>query len=145
LRSQRFAPGLKQRFEVAVSEDHGQSWSPVTVAGSTPGAATYSKVAFEYSRDGVLGLMWRAYYPDGTYDIWSSISRDHGKTFATRNGSHMHVRQEAIRSKPEAVEDDIQDLCMDKENIHMVWGDARAGFQGVFYGRVAISSFEFGH
>ena len=39
--------------------------------------------------------------------------------------------------------DDIQDLSMDNDNIHMVWGDSRAGFQGVFYGRVAFAAYEF--
>jgi hypothetical protein len=32
---------------------------------------------------------------------------------------------------------------MDKENIHMVWGDFRTGFMGTWYGRVAFSAFEF--
>ena len=39
--------------------------------------------------------------------------------------------------------DDIQDLCMDKDNLHVVWGDSRAGFQGVWYGRLALKDFEF--
>jgi hypothetical protein len=39
--------------------------------------------------------------------------------------------------------DDIQDLSMDKENIHLVWGDSRAGFLGVWYGRVRLADFEF--
>jgi hypothetical protein len=36
----------------------------------------------EYSRTGMLALMWRAIYADGTYDIWSSLSRDGGKSFS---------------------------------------------------------------
>lgn len=36
--------------------------------------------------------------------------------------------------------DDIQDLSMDKEDMHLVWGDSRAGFQAVWYGRVALAS-----
>jgi hypothetical protein len=31
---------------------------------------------------------------------------------------------------------------MDGTNMHMVWGDSRAGFQGVFYGRVPLSAFQ---
>ena len=32
---------------------------------------------------------------------------------------------------------------MDKVNMHMVWGDSRAGFLGVWYGRVKLADFEF--
>ena len=39
--------------------------------------------------------------------------------------------------------DDIQDLSMDKQTMHLAWGDSRAGFQGVWYGRVQLSAFEF--
>jgi hypothetical protein len=39
--------------------------------------------------------------------------------------------------------DDIQDLSMDKESLHLVWGDSRAGFLGVWYGRVRFADFEF--
>ncbi len=32
---------------------------------------------------------------------------------------------------------------MDKENLHLVWGDSRSGFRGVWYGRVPFSAYEF--
>ena len=32
--------------------------------------------------------------------------------------------------------DDFYDLAMDADNLDMVWGDYRAEFQAVFYGRV---------
>jgi len=34
----------------------------------------------------------------------------------------------------------IQDLSMDPENLHLVWGDSRAGFQGLWYGRLPLRS-----
>jgi len=37
--------------------------------------------------------------------------------------------------------DDIQHLAFDDQNVHMVWGDSRAGFQGVWYGRVPIAAY----
>jgi len=88
--------------------------------------------------------MWRASYADGSYDIWASISRDSGKTYS-RSLRVSHAKSPARDAFRDGggFGDDIQDLALDKQNMHLVWGDSRAGFQGVFYGKVALSAFEF--
>ena len=129
-------------YSVAISEDYGQTWGPFVTAGTVAGATSFTKPAFEFSRDGVIGLMWRADYADKSYDIWSSISRDGGKIFS--NSLRVsHAKSPASLPVKGAGNDDHADLCMDKENIHMVWGDLRTGFMGTWYGRVAFSAFEF--
>jgi len=129
-------------LSVAVSEDWGKTWGPFVVAGTAPGSAATSKQAFEYARSGVLGLMWRAIYPDQTYDIWASISRDGGRTFSKAlRVSHARSPASDPRRNGGRFGDDIQDFSMDGQNMHMVWGDSRAGFQGVFYGRLPLSAF----
>jgi hypothetical protein len=127
---------------VSVSEDWGATWSPFVSAGTAPGSVATTKQAFEFSRNGVLGLMWRAIYPDQSYDIWASISRDGGHSF-TKALRVSHARSPAFDPVRNGGRfgDDIQDLSMDANNMHLVWGDSRAGFQGVFYGRVALSAF----
>ena len=139
-----YISGTNPRFEVTVTEDHGQMWSQPVNAGSAPGAVYYTKTAFKYSRDGVLALMWRAVYSDETYDIWTTLSKDGGKSFSTslRVSHARSPRKDPVRAAGN-FGDDIQDLSMDKENVHMVWGDSRAGFQAVFYGRVPFSGYEF--
>lgn len=129
-------------LSVSVSQDWGKTWGPFIPAGSAPGSVTTSKQAFEYSRNGVLGVMWRAIYPDQTYDIWASISRDGGHSFS-KSIRVSHARSPAFDPRRNAGHfgDDIQDFSMDANNMHMVWGDSRAGFQGVFYGRVPLSAF----
>lgn len=129
-------------LSVSVSEDWGASWSPFVAAGRAPGSASTTKEAFEYSRGGILGLMWRAIYPDQSYDIWASVSRDGGRTF-TRSLRVSHARSPGSDPYRSAGRfgDDIQDLSMDATNMHLVWGDSRAGFQGVFYGRVPLAAF----
>ena len=129
-------------MSVSVSENWGATWTPFVNAGMAPGSVSTSKQAFEYSRDGVLGLMWRASYPDQSYDIWASISRDGGHSF-TRALRVSHARSPASNPRRNAGRfgDDIQDFSMDTTNMHMVWGDSRAGFQGVFYGRLPLSAF----
>ena len=129
-------------LSVSVSENLGATWSPFVSAGAAPQSVSTSKQAFEYSRSGVLGLMWRASYPDQSYDIWASISRDGGLSF-TRALRVSHARSPASNPLRNAGRfgDDIQDFSMDSANMHMVWGDSRAGFQGVFYGRLPLSAF----
>jgi hypothetical protein len=129
-------------YEVITTEDHGQTWSQPVNAGSTSGAASLIKPAFRYSQSGLLALVWRAVYQDGTYDIWSSISKDAGKTFS--NPVRIsHAKSPATDPIRVGANDDISDIAIDNQNIHVVWGDYRPGFEGVFYGRVAISAYEF--
>jgi hypothetical protein len=131
-------------YSVAVSEDYGNTWSDFVRAGSTPDAVRFTKPAFEFSRNGVVGLLWRAIYADDSYDVWSAVSLDGGKTFS-RSLKISHARSPAFDVFRNAglFGDDIQDLSMDRDNIHFVWGDSRAGFQGVWYGRVPISAYAF--
>jgi len=127
---------------VSVSEDWGATWGPFVPAGTAPGSVATTKQAFEFSRGGVLGLMWRAIYPDQSYDVWASISRDGGRSFS-RSQRISHARSPAFDPLRNGGRfgDDIQDFSMDSSNMHLVWGDSRAGFQGVFYGRVRLSDF----
>ena len=132
------------KYSIAITDDYGQTWAPYVIAGTVPDAVGFSKPRLEFSRDGVIGLMWRASYADGSYDIWASISRDSGKTYS-RSLRVSHAKSPARDAFRDGggFGDDIQDLALDKQNMHLVWGDSRAGFQGVFYGKVALSAFEF--
>jgi hypothetical protein len=88
-------------------------------------------------------MMWRAIYPDRTFDIWASISRDGGKSFSQAlRISHAKSPPADYYRNGGNFGDDIQNLSMDRENMHLVWGDNRAGFLGVWYGRVALASFQ---
>ena len=130
-------------YEVSTSTDGGTTWSEFVKVPATPEAASITKPWIAYSRDGVLGLMWRAVYADRTYDVWAAISRDGGKSFSEAlRVSHAKSPGPDYYRNGGNFGDDIQDLSMDKENMHMVWGDSRAGFQGVWYGRVALASFK---
>jgi hypothetical protein len=137
-----YIAGKEPRYEVVTSEDNGQTWSAPVDAGATPNAVSSSKPAFRFSRQGVLGLMWRAIYRDGTYDIWSAISKDGGKTFSEplRVSHAVSPARDPIRV---GANDDFQDLSVDGDNVYMVWCDYRAGFQGTFFGSVPFSAYEF--
>lgn len=127
----------------STSTDNGRTWTPFVAAGTVPGATGVSKPRFEFSRDGVLGLMWRASYADGSYDIWASISRDGGRTFS-RSLPISHAKSPGRNPllNGGGFGDDIQDLSMDRTTMHLVWADSRTGFQGVWYGRIALAAFD---
>lgn len=139
----RMAAQPSPHYEISTTNDGGKSWSGFVPAPGTPGAASLTKPWLAYSRSGVLGLMWRAVYPDRTYDIWAVVSRDGGKSFSQAlRISHAKSPAADYYRNGGNFGDDIQNLSMDQENMHLVWGDNRAGFLGVWYGRVALSSFQ---
>jgi hypothetical protein len=130
------------QYQVSISNDFGKTWSDFTPAGETPDAVTLTKSWLSYSPKGVLGLVWRAIYQDRTYDIWSSVSLDGGRTFSAPLRVSHAVSPGANPYRTAGLfGDDIQNLVMDDQNVHMVWGDSRAGFQAVWYGRVPLSAY----
>jgi hypothetical protein len=132
-------------YQVIVTEDYGRSWSAPVAAGATPEAAALTKPAFEYSRGGVLALMWRAIYPkDQSYDIWAAISKNGGHAFS-RPLRMSHARSPAVDPYRNAglFGDDIQDLAVSSNDLYVVWADNRAGFQAVWLGRAALTEFQF--
>ena len=134
--------GTADEYRVSISEDYGQTWSPFVTAGKTPNAVSLTKPSLEYSRKGVLALMWRAIYADRTYDIWSSASLDSGKSFSTPIRVSHSVTPGSVPGRNAGLfGDDIQHLAFDDQNVHFVWGDSRAGFQGVWYGRVPMTAY----
>ena len=135
--------GAGNEYRVQLSEDFGATWSPFVTAGQTPNARSLTKPWVEYSPKGILALMWRAIYADGTYDIWSSISRDGGKHFSASIRVSHAVSPASIPVRNAGMfGDDLQNLAIDDENVHMVWADSRAGFQGVWYGRIPLSGYQ---
>ena len=118
------------------------TWSPQVTAGKTENARGLTKPWMEYSKNGVLALMWRAIYADGTYDIWSSLSRDGGKSFSPSVRVSHAVSPASVPARNAGLfGDDLQNLAIDGEAVHMVWADSRAGFQGVWYGRIPLTAY----
>lgn len=133
------------RYEVIVTNDSGTSWSKPVTAATTPGASGFTRPAFEYTRSGLLALIWRAVYAKThTYDIWASISKDGGRSFS-RPLRVSHARSPQVNPYRNAglFGDDIQGLAMGPNDLYVVWADNRAGFQAVWIGRAPLSAFKF--
>ena len=88
--------------------------------------------------------MWRAIRSDGSYEIWSVISRDGGKMFsAPLQVSHALSPMRSAERDGGWFGDDVQDLVIEAGNAYMVWGDSRAGFLGTWFGKVSLDAYDF--
>ena len=136
----RYSERPTPRFEVSTSNDDGKTWSAFTAIAPVVGAASFIKPAMKYSRWGVIGLVWKAVYPDQTFDLWSTVSKDAGRTFTPL------IRISGARSVPRPYyrsidNDDNDSIDMSQTDLFAIWGDSRAGFQGSWFGKVSLSSY----
>ena len=129
------------RIMVSVTEDGGKTWSAPVVAAEVPAGAHFGHRAMKYSPKGDLGLIWKAMYQNGSFDVWSAVSRDGGHNFKTVRVSH----EVSSPCNPERCNflfgDDLSSVDLDNQFLHVVWGDNRAGFLGTWYGRVPLSAY----
>lgn len=137
----RYSSGPVPHYDVSTSNNYGRTWSPFVAVAGTAGASWLTKPWLQYSRWGVLGLEWRAIYPNYKYDVWAAISTDGGRSFsAPLRISGLSPGTNYYRNDGN-FGDDVQDFSMSKKYMYVVWSDYRSGFLGTWIGRVALSSF----
>ena len=130
-----------RRQYVSITEDGGNTWSAPVLATEVPETATYSHRGMKYSPAGVLGMIYKAQYPDRTFDMWSVVSKDGGHNFSTVRVSHavspayIPVRGNFMYG------DDLSTMDISREYLYVVWGDNRSGFEGTWFGKVPLSAY----
>ena len=130
-----------KRMYVSITEDSGDTWSQPVLATEAPEDGNFSQRAMKYSPEGVLGIIYKAAYADRSFDMWSAVSKDGGHTFHTVRVSHA-VSPPYINDRGNFMfGDDLSDLDLDKDNLYVVWGDNRAGFEGTWFGKVPLSAY----
>ena len=130
-------------IKVVVTDDFGKTWKGPVTAGGTPGARI-TKPDMEYSQKGELALMWLAMNQDQTFTAWSSVSHDGGSAFrpSLQVSSAPSPSRASIKNRGNNWDgDDIANLAVDDQYVHMVWGDLRAGFLGSWYARIPLASY----
>ena len=130
-----------QTVMISITEDGGKTWLPPVAAAQVAPGVHFGHRAMKYSDRGVLGLIWKAMYTDRSFDVWSSVSQDNGRTFRIVRISHAVSPPYIMERGNFMFGDDLSSLDMDGENLHVVWGDNRAGFVGTWYGRVPLASY----
>jgi hypothetical protein len=129
------------KIMVSLTEDGGRTWAQPVVAAQAAAGGNFGHRAMKYSPKGDLALMWKANYGEGTYDVWSSASRDGGRTFKTVRVSHAVSPTRNPNRNNFGFGDDLSSIDIDDQFVHVVWGDNRSGFEATWYGRVPLSAY----
>jgi hypothetical protein len=130
-------------MQVYVTDDYGVTWKVPVTAGRVSGA-TIRKPSMAYSPHGDLAVMWLALFQDQTYSAWSAASHDGGGAFsAPIQVSHApSPPRSAIKKRGNNWDgDDLSSIAVDRDFVHIVWADGRAGFLGAWYARIPLTSY----
>jgi len=134
-----------QTILVTVTHDGGKTWPAPIMAARVPDDVSFGHRAMKYSAKGDLALIWKATYPDRSFDVWSSASRDGGSVFKTVRVSHAVSPPYITERGNFPFGDDLSSLDVDDHYVHIVWGDNRSGFEGTWYGRVPLDAYRLRH
>lgn len=116
---------------VYVTSDGGRRWSGPARLGE-PGGEERWEPWMAYGPTGVLGVVWRTSYSDGSYAVWAAVSRDGGLRF----GSPVRLSSAASPGPvTQVAADDASSVAVDVTTLHAAWGDRRGGSLGIHYGR----------
>ena len=126
---------------VSITEDGGKTWAQPVVAARVPQGASFGHRAMKYSAQGNLALIWKATYPDRSFDVWSAASRDTGKSFKTVRVSHSVSPPYIVDRGNFMFGDDLSSVDIDDRYVHVVWGDNRSGFEATWYARVPLDAY----
>ncbi|MCU1460931.1 MAG: hypothetical protein JWO37_1006 [Acidimicrobiales bacterium] len=122
------------QVHVSRTVDDGRTWSkqvPLGISGTVPWEPWAA-----FSPSGTLGVVWRAQYPDMTYDTWAATSASGGLHFA------MPTRLNTRRSPApnwylRVGGDDTTGLALDAGRLIAAWGDWRGSHgEDVWWARV---------
>jgi hypothetical protein len=130
-----------QKLVVTISDDHGEHWRPPVTVTELSSGVRFGHGAMKFSPGGVLALMWKSLYPDGTFDTWSAASLDHGNVFHIVRISHARSPAAPADRDNFMMGDDLSSIDVDGQFIYVVWGDNRAGFRGTWFGRVPLRAY----
>ncbi len=146
------------------TEDAGKTWTKAATLAGVPSTSMQGLVA-AYSPKGVMALSWRAIYPLATaapranrggwhdvwkyvdlpqsFEIWSAVSRDGGKTFSAPFKTSTAPSPGVSRRRSlHNLGSDYISVAVDDDFVHMTWYDDRAGFRATWYGRVPLADFK---
>ena len=145
---------------VSTTSTFGRTWSKPVLIGQAP---LHPRIQpwIAYSPTGVLGVGYKTLNTDpiaqpsffaeallgqlpGTYDYWTAVSFDNGRTFSTP----LKVSNASSPRGNTAGNDDFSSVALDKHFLYAAWGDQRtsptdpsAGPVSVYFARVPLSAY----
>jgi hypothetical protein len=142
-------------FLVYQTRDAGATWSEPVSVTEDPGR-THFHPWMAYSRQGMLGIMWRTRQPEPgkpaapvvgfgepaePYNIWAAVSRDGGTTFS----APLKVSS-ADSPAPQAGPfggsgDDYSGFAVDSNYVYVVWADWRSKERDDYFRAIRLDEF----
>lgn len=131
--------GTATKVEVYNTWNSGKSWSSPQVISETD-QFTHFKIWCFFSPQGVLGVMWRTLYNDGSYDVWANFSRGDDEDF----DEPVRVSTAISPGYPPnyMFGDDNSSIFLDEHLAWIGWGDSRTGDLNAWYVRLPFESDE---
>jgi hypothetical protein len=148
-----------KEFQVYQTHDTGKTWSGPTVV-TEDAAERHYHAWLVYSRQGVLGMMWRTMQPPPgqtvsaapaggpgggpafPYNVWAAVSTDGGTTFS----APLKVST-ADSPAPQAgmfanAGDDYSSIAIDADNVYVGWADWRPPERQGFFRAIKLDEFK---
>lgn len=134
-------------FVVYQTLDSGATWTGPAIVNDDGPAFAKTRAAMDYSLDGTLGMMWRAYVepPSGgqinaPFAVWATISEDGGATFARP----IRVSSGVSPKPPPGFHnnaDHYSDVAFGEDRLYVSWADSRTPERGAFFAEVKLAAF----
>ncbi|MCW2349966.1 sialidase family protein [Sphingobium sp. B12D2B] len=126
---------------VRITRDGGAHWQTLDGPAAPEGVVRSSRPALAYTPGGVLGLLWRGYHADGSYDLYIAASTDGERFGPVRRVSPASSRvPDALAKDYSAGGDFISSLGAGRDAFHAAWTGWPAGGAGqVMYARVPLA------
>lgn len=117
-------------LEIYVTDDAGDSFTGPTVI-ETPNA---QRPAFDFGSTGLLGVMWRTNSSD-ILDVYSTVSFDHGRTFAPPIKVTHHSEPVGETGQPG---DRASFIALTDKHAYVAWSDGRDGMLDAIFAEVPL-------
>jgi hypothetical protein len=153
-------PAFSGAVAVSTTDDGGRTWSkPVLIGQSTSHPEIQPWIA--YSPTGVLGVGYKTLYTGlilqpqfflealsgtlaSTYDFWTAVSFDNGRTFS----QPLRVSNAVSPPGNAGGQDDFSSVALDDNYLYAAWGDHRTsptnpapGSIAVYFARVPLQAY----
>lgn len=127
-------PATTALLQLWVTSDGGITWAkPFTINAS--GTDTVVKPWISFGTTGALGLVWRELHKDNSYDVYTSVSRNGGITFATPVELTPGPAPPDTPPQGTPGDDCACNLYLNGQYLYTTWGDSRRGNLQVWFAR----------
>jgi hypothetical protein len=131
--------------QIYTTRDFGATWQGPTNI-TEPGGNVHFKPWLSFGPSGQLALVWRTWegtpnQPTTPYDVFVAVGRVKGANSAVFT-SPIELGSPAAPYGTGGGGDDLSQVQVDNQYVHVVWGDSRSRLTQVEYARIPLTAFK---